>query len=136
MAFSEIVLMLGLVAFLGYFALKRREREKTVGAAAVEEDSRTPTFHAVEVRSTREACAAARAIRGKRFLSAEAPLLPLESCNRRACTCVYAHYEDRRSLQRRDLHLHDGSINMSPRPERRVQRGRRHADRMLFGAEH
>lgn len=40
----------------------------------------------------------------KRYLSSEAPLLPLPGCTASYCQCRYVHYEDRRELNRRHLH--------------------------------
>jgi hypothetical protein len=41
----------------------------------------------------------------ERFLSREAPLLPLAGCTAKYCRCRYVHYEDRRQRERR--HFHD-----------------------------
>lgn len=59
-------------------------------------------FHAVEIRCTKDGCAAAHAVHGERFLSAEAPLLPLPQCDHpAACDCSYRHHDDRRRGPRR-----------------------------------
>jgi hypothetical protein len=48
------------------------------------------------------ACAAARELRGKRFLSRNAPRLPLPECSKQdQCQCKYRHLGDRRGPQRR-----------------------------------
>jgi len=54
-------------------------------------------FHALSIRSGRNACAAAREIHGQRFLAKEAPELPLAGCDRRHCYCRTVHHRDRRS---------------------------------------
>jgi len=55
-------------------------------------------WHAVSVVGQSEACAAAEGLRGKRYLSSEAPSLPLPQCSSPTrCKCVYRHYADRRS---------------------------------------
>src|ERR1700735_1405426 len=46
-------------------------------------------------------CQPAEAAKGRRFLSTEAPILPLRECDAAACTCKYRHYEDRRGAPRR-----------------------------------
>jgi len=38
----------------------------------------------------------------RRFLSSEAPLLPLAGCTVESCQCRYVHYEDRRERDRRN----------------------------------
>lgn len=59
-------------------------------------------FHAVEVRTTNGACQAVQDTNGKRYLSAEAPPLPLGQCDRPdQCECRYQHYQDRRNDSRR-----------------------------------
>jgi hypothetical protein len=58
-------------------------------------------FHAVSVLPCPGACGAAREIEGKRFLSRQAPILPLKGCDKAACRCRYEHHEDRRKGPRR-----------------------------------
>lgn len=58
-------------------------------------------WHAVGIVATAEACAAARACRDSRFLSLEAPRLPLAGCDASCCDCRYVHFEDRRGGARR-----------------------------------
>jgi hypothetical protein len=56
------------------------------------------SYHAVEVRCRDDACDAAKAVRGKRYLSKDAPTFPLTDCDKRAsCACRYRHLEDRRT---------------------------------------
>lgn len=58
-------------------------------------------WHAVSVVPSEGACAKARGLSRVRFLSNDAPPLPLESCDARTCRCHYRHHEDRRRLRRR-----------------------------------
>jgi hypothetical protein len=58
-------------------------------------------WHAVSVVPSEGACAKARSLSRMRFLSNDAPPLPLQSCDVRACRCHYRHHEDRRRLRRR-----------------------------------
>lgn len=60
-----------------------------------------PKFHAVSVEPGRNSCHSARALKGQRFLSREAPPLPLKNCMNDQCTCSYVHHEDRRAGPRR-----------------------------------
>lgn len=55
------------------------------------------SFHAVSIRFGPGACSAAKALAGERFLSAEAPQLPLPECDAANCECRFAHHGDRRS---------------------------------------
>ena len=58
-------------------------------------------FHAVSIEPGRNCCHGARLLQGTRFLSREAPPLPLKNCNNEECTCHYAHHVDRRTGPRR-----------------------------------
>jgi len=59
-------------------------------------------WHAVSIKSSSSACPAATAAKGQRWLSREAPQLPLPGCTRPdTCRCTYRHHEDRRGEGRR-----------------------------------
>lgn len=85
--------------------------------------------HAVVVVPGRHACAEACALRNQRFLSREAPVLPLASCGSLNCECRYEHYDDRRKGLRRARDLavaidgHDGDELRD-----RSKRGRRKSE--------
>lgn len=53
-------------------------------------------FHGVTVRPGLVCCQAAQALTGRRFLSQEAPALPLPGCDQKTCQCAYSHFRDRR----------------------------------------
>jgi hypothetical protein len=58
----------------------------------------TNPWHAVSIVPRPQACAAAHAIAGKRFLSQESPpRVPLEGCTAATCACHYRHHSDRRA---------------------------------------
>ncbi len=99
---------------------KRRRKQPEVS-------SLTHLFHGIAVEPGAHACPAARRIAGIRYLSDEAPRLPLEACNRLdGCRCVYRHFSDRRTDVRRDT-----DMGLPPRPVRHEQRasaGRRITD--------
>ena len=84
-------------------------------------------FHGVEIKAPDDCCRAAAAIEGQRFLSEEAPLLPLENCDRPAsCRCRYRHFTDRRTDARRESDL--GLPTRQYPEEKRAGRGRRITD--------
>ena len=86
--------------------------------------------HAVVVVPGRHACAAAYALRDRRFLSREAPALPLTGCSAGECTCRYQHHDDRRHAVRRARDLAvaiDGHDGEEQRDESR--RGRRKGEK-------
>ena len=86
----------------------------------------TKRWHAVSIAAPPTACDAARACKGKRFLSREAPHLPLPECNAARCECKYRHYADRRGGPRRgdDRGVPKARVDTN----RRGARGRRAAD--------
>jgi len=70
---------------------------------------RSSEFHAVSIKYVSSACEAARSMKDKRFLSNEAPRLPLPDCDVVQCKCRFVHYRDRRTGEdRRDQYA--GSI--------------------------
>ncbi len=74
-----------------------RTRPERGSAAPVEARPKPPRgFHAVTLKPCPNACAAVHAITGQRFLSSEAPALPLAGCDQQRCDCTYGHWSDRR----------------------------------------
>jgi|GEM_PF-1290735 len=70
-------------------------------------------FHAVAIRPCNDACAAVKALDGKRFLSHNPPFLPLADCDYSMCQCRYEHFSDRRESQdRRDELVGARSLSM------------------------
>jgi hypothetical protein len=86
-------------------------------------------WHAVEIVPPRASCIAAQTVKGIRFLSAQAPPLPLEQCTQpTACRCTYRKHPDRREEARRAEDAL-GIRRWCPVPmERRQNRGRRSSD--------
>jgi len=84
-------------------------------------------WHAVTIAGSGSACAAAQACKGKRYLSSEAPRLPLEGCDAARCECRYRHFADRRGDPRRE---DETAAKQEARKgnDRRTSRGRRATD--------
>ncbi len=61
-------------------------------------------FHGVSIDIRDQVtCSAVAELHGKRFLTDEAPVLPLDHCpHPLICQCVYKHFDDRRTGLRRD----------------------------------
>jgi hypothetical protein len=53
-------------------------------------------YPAVSIRVAQDSCQAVRESSGIRYLSTEAPLLPLPGCSSEKCRCTYAHHSERR----------------------------------------
>lgn len=87
-------------------------------------------FHAVSIATGSKACEVARGLEGQRYLSVDAPSLPLPGCNAATCRCRYLHHPDRRSEEPR-REVDSGIVNMSGSwraVDRRKRRGRRRDD--------
>ena len=90
---------------------------------------RSTPWHAVSIIAKNESCDAARALRSARFLSAQAPRLPLAACTLRgACPCGYKHHSDRRGQPRRKDEITGLKQTNKSSVERRVSPDRRAAD--------
>ena len=88
-------------------------------------------YHAVSLRFSHDACNAAKALQGERFLATEAPTLPLPNCDAHNCECHFAHHDDRRSgKDRRNVFTAAGYSASTGRfaQERRTQTDRRKSD--------
>ena len=89
-------------------------------------------FHGVSVHPGSDcACTAVDNLSGVRYLSADAPMLPLDGCNSPGkCQCTYKHYQDRRSSSRRDsdIGLPVNRMSMQEQEEKRMGIGRRITD--------
>ena len=103
-------------------------RSEPVGASVTPKKKSNP-YHAVTIAPGPRACAPAQAMRGKRFLSREAPVLPLKNCGSTECTCRYEHHDDRRQAQRRarDLGVSIDGYEGSEKRQK-TKRGRRNDD--------
>ncbi len=88
-----IVILLLVLIFVRRPKGKKRERPVERRETLAET---TTAFHAVSLKTLPSACDAAKAMQGERFLSAEAPNIPLPECDASSCGCSYAHHKDRR----------------------------------------
>lgn len=83
-------------------------------------------YHAVSIERGSKACAAARQMESKRYLSSEAPMLPVRGCTMTTCKCRYVHYNDRRSP--RDRRVNFANPHAHKMSDRRGGSGRRMTD--------
>jgi len=83
-------------------------------------------WHAVSVKPGPNACSVADTGRTRRWLSREAPMLPLPGCSRpEGCRCTYQHHQDRRSMDRRAEDTDAFARPVKVATERRTGRTRR-----------
>lgn len=107
----------------------RKKPEKPDPVKRLVPVTRANAWHAVSIQAGPAGCAAARSLRTARFLSQEAPRLPLDYCaTPDSCLCAYKHHSDRRAQPRRREELTGVRRTNYGAPERREQRGRRSSD--------
>ena len=96
--------------------------KKSSQSKTVTKNTSSP-YHCVELKMPYDACEEVLQLHGKRFLSAEAPALPLRGCDQH-CECKFKHYNDRRQDDRRDAFSSSG-IHFSGEKNRRLGGDRR-----------
>lgn len=88
-------------------------------------------YHCVAINPGEGACRTALTLKGQRFLSDEAPLLPLASCDVARCRCTFEHHRDRRRSDRRNPYTAQShTFVVQGGVDRRGRRGRRDSDGM------
>ena len=90
----------------------------------------THPYRAVSVMPGPEACTAAHSFTGQRFLSRQAPRLPLPSCDFSTCNCRFKHHKDRRAGPRRGIDIGMLTSSYTGKERRQIRRGRRAEDRL------
>ena len=87
-------------------------------------------YEAVSIHPYKDRCTDAQQVAGQRFLSSEAPPLPLENCTSEKCHCVYMHHSDRRSGTDRRANHNSSEEFLTARgsQNRRSSHGRRASD--------
>jgi hypothetical protein len=110
---------------IGHFL---REKRSAQDSKVLPARSAVSPFHSVSIIPGRGACVRANQCSGTRYLSRQAPRLPLPACDAAECNCRFKHHNDRRAGPRRrtDIGFMPGTFNGA---ERRQARGRRAEDR-------
>ena len=94
----QVAALLLLLLLVLWLVLRRRQAKPADAPKPAARLSRATTaYHAVSIKFDSRACAAAKDLEGRRFLSAAAPRLPLPDCDATECNCRFAHHDDRRS---------------------------------------
>lgn len=90
---------------------------------------RSHMFHGVAIQPGGDfECSGVQVYQNERFLSVDAPQLPLDDCSDPGqCRCTYHHYDDRRTALRRDsdmgLPVRDPPVNQRAGLGRRITDG-------------
>lgn len=133
----QLTLFVGVLALLLiWFFLRQRNQTKDEPSTAEEKRADHVAYHAVSIKFDANACDAAKAMAGRRFLSSAAPRLPLAECKALECRCRFAHHEDRRSGKDRRspfsaAKYSDGTGSFREERRERLER-RKDADRDEF----
>jgi hypothetical protein len=136
--FIFIVSLIGLYLYshhkshpTGQSRSKHRNRKKKGHSESLIKHAQNDEFHCVETHHHAQCCEAVKALHGKRFLSAEAPQLPIQGCDQAHCHCDYIHHEDRRvEIRRNDLGIQHDMYGQNGEIEHRNEKrhGRRKTD--------
>jgi len=94
---SELLLGVLLVLTVAWLVVRIRHNNEAAKADALPKPNEHGEFHSVAIKYSKNACDAAKAMTGRRFLANAAPRLPLPECDFLECRCLFAHYDDRRT---------------------------------------
>ncbi|MDJ0750280.1 MAG: hypothetical protein QNJ11_12400 [Woeseiaceae bacterium] len=127
------LLSIVLVLLILWLYVRQRKYKAEANGPPSRTDPSLTAFHAVSIKFDVNACNAAKAMTGRRFLASAAPSLPLPDCDVLECRCRFAHHDDRRSGS--DRRSPFGARGYSPsgsgsyEKDRRTGAGRRKDDR-------
>jgi hypothetical protein len=108
-----VLLFLALLVAIWWFVRKRREAAADEARSKVRESPAKTRFHAVSIRFSDPACAAAKDMTGRRYLATAAPKLPLPDCDVLDCGCRFTHHIDRRAGRDRRSPFGAGGVSGS-----------------------
>lgn len=97
MKFGLLLALALVLAFALFYIRRKGQVEQTRPEPIKGPSSKKSAFHAVSIDFDRNACAAAKALAGRRFLSGAAPQIPLPECDALECRCKFKHHADRRA---------------------------------------
>lgn len=97
-----LIAVIAVAVWLLWFLQASKERTKLKSLPRAETARSTGKYQSVSIRYGIDPCEAVEKLSGKRFLSEEAPPLPLPDCSAARCQCWYVHVGDRRVDDRRD----------------------------------
>ena len=129
------LLGIALILLVGWLYLRRPKSEAPATETKSLTEDGSGKYHAVSIKYDANACEAAKAMSGRRFLSSAAPRLPLPECDVLECKGRFVHHKDRRTGKDRRSPFAAagfGGGTGSFEKERREQAGRRKADQDSF----
>ncbi len=127
---KELLLVLAFLLAVAWLVVRvRRGKKEIQEASTFKKPDETALFHAVSLKYSSNACNAAKAMTGRRFLASAAPRLPLPECDALECRCGFSHHSDRRSGEDRRSPFNTGRFvgggTDSLPAERRARKDRR-----------
>ena len=108
---SELLLGALLVLTIAWLVVRIRRNKAAEKAERMPKADSTGEYHSVAIKYAENACDAAKAMTGRRFLATAAPRLPLPECDYPECSCTFAHYDDRRTGKDRRSPFGSGSAS-------------------------
>lgn len=121
---QELMLAALLVLTVAWLVVRIRRNKAQELAEKNPHLNNTGAFHAVAIKYSESACAAAKEMTGRRFLSKDAPRLPLPECDMAECRCSFAHYDDRRTGRERRSPFAQRGISGATGAYEKERRGR------------
>ena len=97
MDLTTMIVVVVLLVAIWWLMRKRRAAAEEESNPRPRAQKKTTQYHAVSIKFKSNACNAAKAMAGRRFLATAAPKLPLPDCDVLECNCRFAHHDDRRS---------------------------------------
>ena len=97
MGLNTLAVILLLLVSIWWLVRKRRQAQQDAQEPVSRSREGSASYHAVSIKFQKDACNAAKAMAGRRFLATAAPNLPLPDCDANTCQCRFAHHDDRRS---------------------------------------
>ncbi len=95
---TKILLFAALILAIAWLVMRIMRGGSPSGRSAAPQIApATSPYHAVSLKYSSNACDAAKAMTGRRFLSSAAPRLPLPECDSLECRCQFVHHDDRRT---------------------------------------
>ncbi|MDH3351355.1 MAG: hypothetical protein OEM60_05020 [Gammaproteobacteria bacterium] len=101
MSLALLAFVIVLLIAVWIFARSRQASTSQKSTPAMRASSSNTAYHAVSIKFPSNACAAAKEMANRRFLSSAAPRLPLAECNVMECKCRFVHHKDRRTSKDR-----------------------------------
>jgi hypothetical protein len=127
---SVLLLTLFCIALLGWSLNAPERGRRGKGRSRSRKAFQPGPYQAVSIVQPSCACSAVGEFEGARFLTDEAPLLPVPGCDAAKCTCRYTRHGDRRTRGDRRVYagLQTELYTANGNAERRRARGRRKED--------